>query len=423
MLKSVHPGIIGTLVGTGDPGCAGDGGPANAARLNEPKHVALDAAGHLYIADSENHLVRRVDARTGIITTIAGVRDPDAPVAGAAGHANPAGAAGHADPAGAAGPVGGGDAPDGDDPLADPAPAAWNTYAQQPDVSGMIRYVSGAPAPTPRCSGDGGPATDAALNFPSAVAVADDGTVYIADTRNHRVRRIDPRTGVIDTIAGTGRAAWSGDGGPAARAALNEPAALALGGREALFIADQSNHRVRKIDLASGVITTVAGTGESGYNGDGARGPDTALAGPSGLAVDGAGDVYVADTFNGRIRKWDRRTGLVDTVVGGAGPFHFRPGENETSTALARPSAIALHPDGRLFITDNDNHVIRVWHLRTRTMSLCAGTGTAGFDGDGGPPVRGSLNYPFGVALDAGGRVFIADTFNHRIRVIGGGAP
>ncbi len=404
MLHSIQPGTISTLVGTGDPGCAGDDGPADAALLNEPKNIALDAEGHLYIADSENHLVRKVDARTGIITTIAGFHDGAAPVA---------------DPAG---PVGDG-VEEVDDPLADPVTTAENAYVQKPDLSGMIRYVSGPPAHEPRFSGDGGPATRAALNFPSAVAVADDGTVYIADTWNHRIRRVDPRTGLMSTIAGTGQAKWSGDDGPAIRAALNEPVALALDGSRGLYIADQSNNRIRKIDLTSGVMTTVAGTGESGYNGDGAPGPDTALAGPSGLAVDHEGNVYVADTFSSRIRKWDRRTGIVDAVVGGAGSFQLVPGENESSPNVSRPYAIALHPDGRLFITDNDNHVIRVWHLRTQVMSLLAGNGTAGCAGDGGHPARGSLNYPFGVALDAQGHVYVADTFNHRIRVIGRETP
>ncbi len=409
MLKSIQPGTINTLVGTGEPGCAGDGGPAIAALLNEPKHLALDAAGHLYIADSENHLVRKVDARTGIITTLAGlyVRDDST--------ANPAGLV----PDGSAGDR----VEDEEDPLADPEITAGNAYVQKPDLSGMIRYVSGATAHEPRFSGDGGPATQAALNFPSAVAVADDGTVYIADTWNHRIRRVDAHTGIMTTIAGTGQAKWYGDHGPAIRAALNEPVALALDGRHALYIADQSNNRIRKIDLTSGEITTVAGTGESGYNGDGAPGPDTALAGPSGLAVDHEGNVYIADTFSSRIRKLDRRTGMLDTVVGGTGHFQLIPGDNESSPNISRPYAIALHHDGRLLMTDNDNHVIRVWDLRKRVMSLLAGNGKAGCAGDGRNPVHGSLNYPFGVALDALGHVYIADTFNHRIRVIGQRIP
>lgn len=399
MLKSIPVGTIGTIAGVGEPGYAGDAGPATAALLNEPKNIALDAAGNLYIADSENHLVRKVDAETGVIQTIAGTVMGDDPGSSAA---EPM-----IDPV-----------DEEEDPLADPVTSPGATYTQQADLSGMVRYVSGAKSGDQRFSGDDGPATQAALHFPSAVAVADDGTVYIADTWNHRIRRVDPQTGIISTIAGTGQPKCSGDHGPAEKAALNEPVALILDGQGHLYIADQSNNRVRRIDLASGLITTVVGTGESGYNGDGAPGPETALAGPSGLAIDREGDLYIADTFNSRIRKCDRQTGTMDTVVGGTGEFQFTPGENEASPNVSRPYAIALHPDGRLFITDTDHHLIRVWDLRTRAMSLLAGNGRAEFSGDGQHPVETSLNYPFGVALDGHGHVYIADTFSHRIRVV-----
>lgn len=396
MLQSIQVGSIGTIAGTGDPGWAGDAGPATAALLNEPKNVALDAVGNLYVADSENHVIRKVDAHTGIIQTIAGTITADVALS-------------------AAEPMV--DLVD-EDPLADPVAQPGAAYTQQPDLSGMVRYVSGAKSGDRRFSGDGGPATHATLNFPSAVAVADDGTVYIADTWNHCIRRVDPHTAVISTIAGTGQAKWSGDGGPAENAALNEPVALTLDGRGRLYVADQSNNRVRRIDLTSGLMTTVVGTGESGYNGDGALGTETALAGPSGLAVGRDGSLYVADTFNGRIRKFDARTETVETVVGGTGEFQFVPGENEASPNLSRPYAIALHPDGRLFITDTDHHLIRIWDFQKREMSLLAGNGKAEFSGDGRNPPDGSLNYPFGVALDSHGHVYIADTFNHRIRVV-----
>ena len=341
-IRRVDPqtGVISTIAGTGQTKFFGIG----------------DAAGNLYIADSENHLIRKVDAQTGIITTIAGTfmgddlasRPVEPPMAAFE---------------------------DEEDPLADPVSTPGDAYAQKSDLSGMVRYFGGTKSTDQRFSGDGGPATKAALNFPSAVAVADDGTVYIADTWNHRIRRVDPQTGVISTISGTGQTKFFGDNGPAEKAALNEPVALALDGHGHLYIADQSNNRIRKIDLSSGVITTVAGTGESGYNGDGAQGPDTALAGPSGLAVDQEGNLYIADTFSSRIRKLDCLTGIIDAVVGGAGAFQFAPGENESSLSLSRPYAIAIHPDGRLFITDSDNHLIRVWNVQTKEMSLLAGNG------------------------------------------------
>ena len=195
MLDTIQAGTIGTIAGSGEPGCGGDAGPAAAATLNEPKTVALDAAGNLYIADSENHLVRKVDAQTGFIATIAGTCEPDA-------HASTS-----------VEPVP--ECPEDDeDPLADPVNKPGDAYSQTPDLSGMVRYVTGTQSKDERFAGDGGPATEAALNFPSAVAVAEDGTVYIADTWNHRIRRVDPATGFISTIAGTGQAKFYGDNGP-----------------------------------------------------------------------------------------------------------------------------------------------------------------------------------------------------------------
>ncbi|MDT7042410.1 SMP-30/gluconolactonase/LRE family protein [Candidatus Nitronereus thalassa] len=400
MLKSIRAGTIGTIAGAGEPGCAGDGGLAIEALLNEPKNIAIDAVGNLYIADAENHLIRKVEVKTGVITTVAGMF-MDGTVATGASEA-------------LASPF----QEEDDDPLADPVSKPGDAYVQKSDLSGMVRYVGGTKSGDERFFGDGGPATKAALNFPSAVAVGEDGAVYIADTWNHRIRQVDPQTGVISTIAGTGQAKFYGDHGPAEKAALNEPVALALDGKGSLYIADQSNNRIRKIDLASGIISTIVGTGESGYNGDEAAGKDTAIAGPSGLAFDREGNLYIADTFSSRIRKLDQQTGTVETVVGGIGAYQFVEGDNESSSSLSRPYAIAIDSQNRLFITDSDNHLIRVWDLQKKEMSLLAGNGKAEFSGDGGSPTETSLNYPFGVALDAQGHVFIADTFSHRIRVI-----
>ncbi len=399
MLSSIQPGSIGTVAGTGEPGWLGDNGPAIHALLNEPKNIAVDHAGNLYIADSENHLIRRVDAQSGMISTVAGtcqVRGLESGV-------------------GAPLPE---SIEEEEDLLADPVSGPGDAYVQKSDLSGMVRYIGGAKVTDERFYGDGGLATHAALNFPSAVVVDDDGTLYIADTWNHRIRRVDSHTGVITTIAGTGQAKFFGDNGPAEKAALNEPVALALDGKGHLYIADQSNNRIRKIDLSSGIITTIVGTGESGYNGDGASGPETAIAGPSGLAVDQDGNLYIADTFSSRIRKLDQQTGKVEPVLGEAGAFQYAPGENESSPSLSRPYAIAIDSKKRLFITDSDNHLIRMWDIEKQEMSLLAGNGKADFSGDGGNPTESSLNYPFGVAIDAHGHVYIADTFSHRIRVV-----
>ena len=329
----IQAGTISTIAGTGEPGCRGEAVPATAALLNEPKHIAIDAAGSLFIADSENHLVRKVDGQTGIITTIAGTF---------AGH----------EPASESGEPFIEDMEEEIDPLADPVFKPGDAYIQKSDISGMVRYVSKTHSPDYRFSEDNDLATTVALNFPSAVAVAEDGTVFIADTWNHRIRRVDPQTGILSIIAGTGQATFYGDHGPGEQAALNEPVALALDQKGHLYIADQSNNRIRMLDRASGIITTVAGTGESGYNGDGAPGPDTAFAGPSGLAVDQEDNVYIADTFSHRIRKLDRHTGRVATVVGGTGDFQRT---HESSPNLSR--ALSLRFSGYPISESDGYHI------------------------------------------------------------------
>lgn len=400
MLVSTKPGTISTVAGNGDPAHAGDGGPAVAASVNEPKNIAIGRGGHLFIADSENHVIRRVDLHTGVIVTIAG--RPMEPVSR---------------------DVRGGvqDDPlpmDEDDPLGGPTQEVTSRFTQSRDVSGTVRFVTGTQMGAKRFSGDGGRAAEAQLNFPSAVAVDGQGHVYIADTMNHRVRKVDADSGVITTIAGTGQKRWAGDGGPAVLAALNEPTALALDQKGRLYIADQSNHRVRSLDLDTGIITTVAGTGEAGYSGDGMPGPEAALSGPSGLAVGLDGTLYIADTFNGRIRKLDADTSVITTVAGDGSEYRYQGNPHEFSTSLSRPYGIALDADGHLLVTDSDSHLIRRWHRLKKIITRVAGTGSAGYSGDGGLPLESSLNYPFGVAVDHQGNVYIADTFNHRIRMI-----
>lgn len=397
MLTSAQSGAIATLAGRGEPGYGGDGGPAASAMLNEPKSLAV-GQGCLFVADSENHVIRRIDLATGVITTVAG--HPGEPAAGpAAAAALPA------------------DLTE-DDPLGGPSQAIPEKFAQLGDLSGTVRFVVGGLPKGGRFAGDGGPATQALLNFPSAVAVDQAGRLYIADTMNHRIRRVDPATGLITTLAGTGAHRCSGDGGPAAAAALNDPSALAVDAQGNLYIADQSNNRVRRVDAATGIITTVAGTGQAAYTGDGMPGPESALAGPSGLAFGPDGALYIADTFNGRIRRLDPDTQLISTVVGDGGDYRYQGNPQEFSTSLSRPYGIAVEPDGNILITDSDSHLIRRWDRRRTIVTLVAGNGAAGFAGDGGPARESSLNYPFGVALGPEGTIFIADTFNHRIRMI-----
>lgn len=397
----VKSGSLVTIAGTGEPGFSGDGGPATAACLSEPKNLAFDREGNLYIADSENHCIRRVDRHTGIITTVAGSpheREP-APVRGI--------------------PTRPESADQEDDPLGELGESPVGLFSQTADLSGTVRYTMGGKGRlAERYVGDDGPALRACLNFPSAVVVEDHVALYIADMLNHRIRRVDLTTGIMTTLAGTGQAKWKGDNGPAVAAALNEPVALALdASHDSLYVADQSNNRVRRIALTTGMISTIAGTGEACYSGDGPA-QEVGLAGPSGLALDLEGNLYIADTFNERIRKWDRERGLLSTVLGDGSQFRFEPGAAENSLSLARPYGIAVDRDGRVWITDSDNHLLRRWDPHTSTISVVAGNGYAGFAGDEGPAEEASLNYPFGVAIDPWGNIAIADTFNHRIRLI-----
>jgi DNA-binding beta-propeller fold protein YncE len=390
---------IDTLAGNGVSGYSGDGGSAVLACLNEPKGVSLDRHGNVYVADSENHVVRKIDRATGVISTIAGqsIQD-DGQIIGRSD-----GTTARAE----------------EDPLADhnPATNGHSAYTQHTDLSGTVRYWTNRTSAITRYAGDMGLAVHARLNFPTAVAVDREGTLYIADTMNHRVRMVDATTGVITTLAGTGQAGFSGDGEAAPEATLNEPAALILDETHKLYIADQSNHRIRVVDLNSGRIETVAGTGVATYDGDEKLAVDAALAGPSGLAL-ADNRLYVADTFNGRIRCVCLSSGLISTVAGDGATYRYESPSDPPSSSLARPTGIVIGHTGDLFLTDSDNHLIRRWDWDSGTAFCVAGNGEASYSGDCGDAKEAGLCYPFGIAVDHDGSLLVADTFNHRIRLL-----
>ena len=356
MTTTLSTWMIRTLVGNGESGYTGDGGPSMQARLNEPKGVTIDCHGNVYVADSENHVVRKVDRATGVISTVAGMFEDD--------HMRSA--------VERDSPVQRTD----EDPLAEGAGETGSAkFTQQADLSGTVRYWTNQPATfTKRYGGDGKTAVQAQLNFPTAVAVDREGNLYIADTMNHCVRKVDSETGIISTLAGTGQARFSGDGGPAHQATLNEPAALAVDDAGRLYVADQSNHRVRVVDLKTGVIRTVAGTGIATYDGDGKAAVDTALAGPSGLALMD-NRLYIADTFNGRVRCVELSSGLMTTVAGDGGVYRYESPSDAPSPSLSRPTGIALDHAERIFLTDSDNHLVRQWDRASGTASCVAGQG------------------------------------------------
>src|SRR5205814_1565897 len=208
-------------------------------------------------------------------------------------------------------------------------------------------------------AGDGGDATIANLNSPASVAVDSSGNLYIADLGNERIRKIAAATGIITTVAGNGVLGFTGDGGAATKASLNSPASVALDASGNLYIADYFNHRIRKIAAATGIITTVAGNGSPSFAGDGGAATSASLNSPSGVALDASGNLYIADFFDNRIRKVDAASGIITTVAGN-GSFGFAgDGGAATSASLSGPAGVAVDAGGNLYIADYANHRIR----------------------------------------------------------------
>jgi sugar lactone lactonase YvrE len=297
-----------------------------------------------------------------------------------------------------------------------------NNRIRKVTSGGVISTVAGGP--NPGFSGDGGPATSAQLSYPQGVMVDMAGNLFIADTNNQRVRKVTPG-GVISTVAGSG--AWGfgnggfgGDGGPATSAQLNTPWGLAMDTAGNLFIGDNGNNRVRKV-TSGGVISTVAGNGTSGYSGDGGPAASGQLYFPVELALDRTGNLFIADRGNGRIRKVTPG-GVISTVAGNGTQGFSGDGGPATSAELAGPCGVAVDATGDLFIADTSNQRIRKVTPGGVTpggvISTVAGNGTSGFGGDGGPATSAQLAGPYGVTVDAVGNLFIVDVTNNRIRKV-----
>jgi sugar lactone lactonase YvrE len=342
-------GVTTTVVGNGEAGYSGDGGPAAAARLNEPRMITFDGYGAMYIADTFNHVIRKVDP-SGVISTFAGAYPGPIP---ATEENCPSGFAGDGGPARLASlrcPHSVVVAPDGAAIIAD----SGNNRVRRVDINGVITTVAGTGESG--FSGDGGPATAARLKHPKGLALAPDGSLLIADSLNNRIRRVD-RYGIITTIAGTGAETVSGDGGPATAASLKRPRTLAVSPDGSVLVAEPLANRIRRID-PQGIISTVAGTGAAGFGGDGGSAVQALLHTPRGVGVDEAGNVYIADSLNNRIRRVDTN-GVITTAAGDGRRAFAGDGGPAASAPLAGPRAVTVTSGGDLYVADTYNFRIR----------------------------------------------------------------
>jgi uncharacterized protein (TIGR03437 family) len=342
--------VVTTIAGTGANGNSGDGGPGTAATLFQPRSVAVDSKGNILIADTVNRRIRRLSPG-GVLTAFAGTG-----LIGSGGDGGPALDATFNFPNVVI--------VDKDDNAYISDQSTNRIRKVTPD--GKISTIAGTGEGAiigfaGGFSGDGGPATQALLNGPIGLAVDNNGNLFVADRGNNRVRRIDARTGIITTVAGDGQFSFGGDGGPATQASLSLPTGVAVDAAGNLYIADTGNQRIRRVSASDGRISTIAGTGVAGFSGDG--GPAVSallnLAGPALLAFDAAGDLYFADLNNQRIRKITISTGIITTVAG-TGVVGFNgDGTAPTGTALANPSGVAFDAAGNLIIADLGNNRIR----------------------------------------------------------------
>ena len=269
-------------------------------------------------------------------------------------------------------------------------------------ATGLITTVAGTPT-LRGFTGDGAQATLGNLRSPEGVAVDAEGNIYIADTGNNRIRLVTKSTGIITTVAGTGSAAYTGDKGLATAATLSAPRDVAVDASGNIYIADFSNDCIRLVTKSTGIITTVAGTGKNGYDGDGGPAVTARLYGCTSICLDVSGDLYIADYYNNVIRLLTKSSGTITTVIG--------------TYELKGPRGVALDASGNIYIADNTDNRIRKVTKSTGLISTVAGIGESGYSGDGGQATLAKLYSCSGVAVDASGNVYIADTYNYRIRM------
>jgi len=350
---SPSAGIMTSAAGTGKKGFVGDGGPARQALLDQPFHCELDERGNLYIAEAGNHCIRKVNLKSGTITTVAG--------------------------------------------------------------TGQKGYT-----------GDGGPATKATFNEPYSVVVDKDDNLYITDRLNAVVRKVDGKSGMVSTIAGTGKKGYAGDGGRGVDAQLREPNDAVLDGKGGLLIADVADWRIRRLDLKTGIITTFAGVGkmpvkqkskiDRAATGDGGPAAKATVVGARAVCVDGKGNTYICEREGSAVRKVDSQ-GIITTIAGTGEWGYSGDGGDAKQAVFAGPKGIRCDAAGNIYVVDCENHCIRKIDAKTNLVTTVAG-GRKGTGGDGGPATEAGMDRPHGCIVDARGNLYIADTNNHRVRMM-----
>ena len=409
-------GILHAFAGTGIKGSSGDGGPAIQATFNGPHDLTQDKDGNLYLSDLGNQTFRRIDYETGIITRVAG--------SGKVGRGGDGGPALDAEMDTTCGI-----AVDDEGNLY--LSSEWTNNIRRVDArTGIIELFAGQdahhypseqgnsrPASGPGHSlggyhGDGGPAKDAAFYHPEHLARDSKGDLYVCDNSNDRIRKIDMQTGTITTVLGNGQRASNGDGGPATEASTLMPDAICFDANDNLYVGEKYGFRVRKVDAQTGIVTTLVGTGVPGNGGEDVPGPETECNScEGGIWADPDGTVFWSDC-SGRLRRYDGETGLVSTVFGGA---TVRDGP-ALEAFVSGPQGISIGPDGHIYWADRMNQRIRALDPETWETRHIAGNGARAYGGDNGPATGAYLGNPSDISVDSRGRVVISDARHGHVR-------
>jgi sugar lactone lactonase YvrE len=393
---TISTGVISTYAGNGNRGYSGNGGQATSASMMHPTGLAFDSAGNLYIADVAAHAVRKV-ATGGIITAFAGT-------AGQPGDSGDGAAATSAKLRAPAGLFVDGT---GQVYIAD----SQNHRVRLVGTSGMIVTVAGTGVRG--FDGDGGDAALAKLSYPAGIALDSANNLIIADTGNLRLRRIAPNL-TISTYAGIGAKGTAGDGGAAASANLSYPLSVARDAAGNILVVDAVNQRIRRIDRNTDVITTLVSNQMSQIVG--APQAPTQLVAPAGIVLDGAGQIVVADAGAHAIFRVNPATGTVTHIAGNGAPDFAGDGGAAVSASLSQPMSVAIDAAGNIFVADTGNQRVRRIEAGTNIITTYAGIGVADFAGDGGPAANAKISYPTGLAIAPNGDLLIADSYNNRVR-------